>query len=132
MESSEDRDHVAFVRRSLTHETLILRVSAVFDALPIDVRRDLLEDPAFGLHEEDFVLGRGSRVWLAAPAPASRGSRSVVLRRRLAHCEEAFAHYIIAHELAHAFLWNGGWGEIADKEHAADALAASWGFFRPC
>ena len=93
--------------------------------------RDLLGDPSFHMHEEDFVAGRGSRVWMEAPGPASRGSRSVVLRRRLAECEEAFAHYIIAHELAHAYLWNGGWGDIADKEHAADALAASWGFSRP-
>jgi hypothetical protein len=60
-----------------------------------------------------------------------KGSRSVVLRRRLAECAEDFAHYVIAHELAHAHLWNGGWGEISDPEDAADALAASWGFARP-
>jgi hypothetical protein len=131
MHSPHDRSHVEFIRRSLTHETLVVRATRVFDALPHDVLRDLLDDPSFGLHEEDFVVGRGSRVWMAAPTSASRGSRSVVLRRRLVDCEEAFAHYIIAHELAHAYLWNGGWGDIADKEHAADALAASWGFVRP-
>ena len=41
------------------------------------------------------------------------------------------AKYIIAHEFAHAFLRNGGWGEITDAEEAADALAASWGFHKP-
>jgi signal-transduction protein with cAMP-binding, CBS, and nucleotidyltransferase domain len=39
--------------------------------------------------------------------------------------------YIIAHELAHAYLRNGGWGDLADPEASADALAASWGFIRP-
>ena len=60
-----------------------------------------------------------------------KGSRSVVLKKRLCDCDENFAHYVIAHELAHAHLWNGPWGEITDPEHAADALAASWGFPRP-
>ena len=36
--------------------------------------------------------------------------------------------YVIAHELAHAVLRNGGrWGSD-DPEEAADALAAQWGF----
>ncbi len=55
-------------------------------------------------------------------------SRCVVLKPRLEHCSSAFARYIIAHELAHAHLHNGGWGEITDREEAADALAACWGF----
>jgi hypothetical protein len=38
---------------------------------------------------------------------------------------------VIAHELAHAYLRNGGWGEISDRELAADALAESWGFPKP-
>jgi len=54
-----------------------------------------------------------------------------VLRRRLASAEAAFAHYVIAHKLAHAHLWNGGWGEMTDPEEAADALVATWGFSRP-
>ena len=65
------------------------------------------------------------------PGPGGNGSRCVVLKRRLANCLEAFAYYVIAHELAHAYLRNGGWGEIEDAEAAADALAASWGFVRP-
>ena len=55
-------------------------------------------------------------------------SRCVVLKPRLEYCTDAFACYIIAHEFAHAYLRNAGWGEITDREEAADALAASWGF----
>ena len=55
-------------------------------------------------------------------------SRCVVLKPRLEKCSNEFACYIIAHEFAHAHLHNGGWGEILDREEAADALAASWGF----
>ena len=68
---------------------------------------------------------------MACPRPGSNGSRSVILKPRLAECEENFAHYVIAHELAHAYLRNGGWGNIEDPELAADALAAMWGFGRP-
>jgi hypothetical protein len=68
---------------------------------------------------------------MAAPEDAGISSRSVVLKPRLSECEEAFAHYVIAHEFAHAYLRNGAWGNIVDPEHAADALAASWGFARP-
>lgn len=107
------------------------RVLYVFLSLPIEVATELLEDPAFHLAEEDYHPAVGSRVWLAAPDPTGSGSRSVILRRRLAECSLGFARYIIAHELAHAVLWNGGWGEITDREQAADALAAQWGFSRP-
>ena len=41
---------------------------------------------------------------------------------------EADLDGLIAHELAHAHLRNGGYGAITDPEHAADALAAEWGF----
>ena len=68
---------------------------------------------------------------MACPGPGGSGSRSVVLKPRLAVCPEAFAHSVIAHELAHAYLHNGGWGEIDDPEAAADAMAASWGFSKP-
>jgi len=64
---------------------------------------------------------------LAQPG-TSGSSRCVVLKPRLEKCSEKFCCYIIAHELAHAYLNNGGWGEITDREEAADALAASWGF----
>ena len=68
---------------------------------------------------------------MATPGPVGSSSRCVVLRPRLADCPEAFAYYVIAHEFAHAYLRNGGWGEITDIEEAADALAESWGFRRP-
>ncbi len=55
-------------------------------------------------------------------------SRCIVLKPRLEQCSIKFSRYIIAHEFAHAYLHNGGWGEITDREEAADALAQHWGF----
>ncbi len=107
------------------------RVLVVLSALPQEVRRDLLEDPRFRMTLDDLVPGEGRTVWLACPGPGGNGSRCVVLKPRLADCEKTFAHYVIAHELAHAYLHNGGWGEIDDPETAADAVAASWGFPQP-
>ena len=112
-------------------EPLRDRVLVVLTALPREVRRDFLEDPRFRMTLDDFVPGQGRTVWLACPGPGGNGSRCVVLKPRLADCRETFAHYVIAHELAHAYLHNGGWGEITDPEAAADALAASWGFAKP-
>ena len=100
-------------------------------AMPSAVIDELLGDPGFHLAEDNYKPGEGRSVWLACPMPGSIGSRSVVLKPRLADCDEAFAQWVIAHELAHAHLRNGGWGEISDPEHAADALAMSWGFPRP-
>lgn len=120
-----------YVARFLAEPVLIERVVAVMTVLPPHVLADFLEDPRFHLSLEDFVPGRGTTVWFPSPAESPLGQRSVVLRRRLCDCHADFAHYVIAHELAHAHLWNGGWGEIADRELAADALAASWGFLRP-
>ena len=112
-------------------EPLKRRVLLVLDALPGDVQSDFLEDPAFRITLEDFTPGKGWRMFMELPSPSSPVSRCVVLRQRLAQASEAFAYYVIAHEFAHAFLRNGGWGEITDVEEAADALAASWGFSRP-
>ncbi|MBL8829471.1 MAG: M48 family metallopeptidase [Planctomycetaceae bacterium] len=107
------------------------RLLAVLAALPHGVQRDFLDDPRFQITLENFVPGSGWKLWVGVPGPIGNGSRCVVLRPKLAHCSEAFAHYVIAHELAHAFLRNGGWGSIVDREEAADTLAASWGFARP-
>jgi len=112
-------------------ESLRNRVLAVLCRLPDAVQRDFLDDPRFRITLENFVPGEGWTLWMASPGPVGSGSRCVVLRPRLADCSEAFAHYVIAHEFAHAFLHNGGWGDITDIEEAADALAASWGFTRP-
>jgi hypothetical protein len=121
----------AYLEAFVDYEPLQRRVLAVLDALPIEVQRDFLDDPRFRVALEEFVPGQGWTLWMASPGPIGNSSRCVVLRPRLAHCSEAFAFYVIAHEFAHAFLRNGGWGEITDVEEAADALAASWGFRRP-
>ena len=107
------------------------RVLAVLHLLPETVQRDFLDDPRFRITLENHVPGEGWSLWMASPGPIGSGSRCVVLRPKLADCSEAFAHYVIAHEFAHAYLRNGGWGDITDIEVAADALAASWGFNRP-
>ena len=123
-------DFTSYARRRFGEGGLAARVAMVLQALPELVRRDLLDDPCFHLAADDYQSGRGRTVWLACPVPGNGGSRSVVLKPRLAECDEAFACYVIAHELAHAYLRNGGWGEIRDPERAADALAAEWGFPR--
>ncbi len=107
------------------------RVLAVLHRIPELVQRDFLDDPRFRITLENYHPETGWTLWMATPGPPGNGSRCVVLRRRLSDCAEGFAHYVIAHEFAHAFLRNGPWGEIRDREEAADALAASWGFRRP-
>ncbi|MCE9606569.1 MAG: hypothetical protein K8U03_16890 [Planctomycetia bacterium] len=112
-------------------ETLRARVLDVLTALPAEVQRDFLDDPRFRIAKETFVPGKGWTHWMESPGATGSVSRCVLLRARLGSSSTAFAHYVIAHEFAHAFLRNGGWGEITDREEAADALAASWGFRRP-
>lgn len=122
---------MTYVQARIDLADLAPRVAKVMATMPDEVLRDLLEDPHFHLALEDFEPGRGTKVFLAVGGGRWSGSRSVVLRPRLATCHEQFAHYVIAHEFAHAHLRNGAWGEHQDPEHAADALAASWGFARP-
>lgn len=110
---------------------LKVRVLTVLFAIPEHVQQDFLQDPRFRISIDNYVPGQGWTLWMATPGPIGSGSRCVVLRLKLAHCSEEFAHYVIAHEFAHAFLRNGPWGEILDVEEAADALAATWGFVRP-
>lgn len=112
-------------------EPLRDRVENVLHALPEDVQDDFLRDPRFRIALENYEPGKGWSLFIDLPGPVGEGSRCVVLRPKLANLPEDFACYVIAHEFAHAFLRNGGWGEIADEEQAADALAAHWGFPRP-
>jgi hypothetical protein len=120
-----------YAARAIEEPVLRMRVVHVLSAMPFEVVAGLLNDPCFRIAIDNHVPGRGGTVWMACPGDIPwKGSRSVVLRRRLTEGPEDFAHYVIAHELAHAHLWNGGWGEITDPEEAADALAASWGFPR--
>ena len=121
-------DHLQpFLELAPLHQRLLV----VLRALPQPVQMDLLDDPNFRIALDDFVPGKGRTVWLACPTSSGNGSRSVVLKPKLADCAEGFAHYVIAHELAHAFLRNGGWNDILDPEAAADMLASSWGFPKP-
>ena len=106
------------------------RVSRVLDSLPSNVQNDFLGDSRFRVTLETRS-GNGWSVWMPTPGPIGSGSRCVVLRERLENTGDEFACYVIAHEFAHAFLRNGGWGEITDREEAADALAASWGYAKP-
>ena len=107
------------------------RVLHVLRNLPEEVQQDFLSDPRFTVSLDNYVAGEGSTVFMAAPGGIGDSSRSVVLKPRLNECDEAFAHYVIAHEFAHAYLRNGPWGDISDTEDAANALAASWGFPLP-
>ena len=60
-----------------------------------------------------------------------RPGRSVVLKRTTKRRSVPFARWVIAHELAHAYLRHGGRFPNEDPEHAADSLAAEWGFPKP-
>ena len=108
--------------------TLRERVASVLESLPSEVQQDFLNDPRFTVSPDNYVPGEGSQVFMAPPGPMGDGARSIVLKPLLGDCSEAFAHYVIAHEFAHAFLRNGPWGEITDVEDAANSLAASWGY----
>ena len=121
----------AYLETFAEGEPLRERLLKVLHALPADVQRDFLDDPRFRVAKEQHIEGRGTLLWMDVPGPIGSSSRCVVLRGRLNDCSEAFACYVIAHEFAHAYLRNGGWNEISDREEAADALAAFWGFARP-
>lgn len=111
-------------------EFLHAHVAAVILRLPSAVREDLVSDPAFRL--ADYEPGPGVVMHVPLGIPRARKPvRSVVLKRTLRHRPIAFVRWVIAHELAHAHLRNGGRHPGEDPEHAADSLAAAWGFPRP-
>ena len=109
--------------------SLRAHVAVVFTALPADVRTDFVSDPGFTLYDyEPSALP----AHIPVRSPSGRGpSRCVVLKRTLRRRPENFIRWVIAHELAHAHLRNGGRHAGEDPEHAADSLAADWGFPRP-
>lgn len=121
----------AYLKPFADCEPLPRYILKVLNALPDVVIRDFLDDHRFRVDVDQVIPGKGRTVRLAGPGPVGESSRCVVLKRRLSERSEGFACYVIAHEFAHAFLHNGGWGSITDPEEAADALAASWGFGRP-
>lgn len=114
----------------LTDPALRDGVAAVVGALPEAVRADLLGDPGFFVCDVDAVPGRAVSVPVAGPG-RGRPGRCVVLKRSLARRPTGFIRWVIAHELAHAYLRNEGRTPMEDPEAAADALAAAWGFPRP-
>ncbi len=119
-----------FIATFITDEPLKSRVLHVFASLPEDVQKEFMRDPGFSIGIYD--TGRSGEARLLIPCPrAARGSRLVTLERSLATRARAFAHYVIAHEFAHALLWNRGRHPREDPEIAADSVAAEWGFARP-
>ena len=105
----------------------VLEVVAV---LPLAVRQDLMEDPAFVLHDYEPSDWSVTHVPVGIPIPGRPG-RSVSLKRTLRRRPVEFVRWVIAHELAHAHLRNRGRSEAEDPETAADSLAAEWGFPKP-
>jgi hypothetical protein len=101
-------------------------VAGVFAHLPREVCHDLVSDPQFMLADYEPAPGYVAHIRVGLPA-RNRASRSVVLKRSLRRRPESFVKYVIAHELAHAHLRNGGRWPGDDPEFAADALAAAWG-----
>ncbi len=110
-------------------EPLRLSVLKVLRRLPEVILQDFLDDSQFRVSLDDFEPEKGRTVIMPELGPDG-SSRCVVLKPKLAFSPEPFALYIIAHEFAHAYLRNGGWGSITDREEAADALAEAWGFAR--
>lgn len=120
-----------YIRDFADHPPLDQRVLYVLRSLPGEVQRDFLDDPRFRVTVEQYVEGRGWTVFMSVPGSVGSGSRSVVLRSKLARAPKAFAHWVIAHEFAHAFLRHGDGGDTSDVERDADELAAVWGYPRP-
>jgi hypothetical protein len=112
------------------HAELRGHVEAVMVELPATVLLDLLEDLAFTLSDYDPTASRVFHVPVGLPA-RGRPGRSVVLKQTVLRRPQAFVRWVIAHELAHAHLHNGGRFPGEDPEHAADALANEWGFPKP-
>jgi hypothetical protein len=113
-------------------EFLHREVAGVIGTLPGHVRDDFLDDPAFTLFDYEPHPGLTMHVPVRLPRGYSgSGGRSVVLKRTLTRRPLPFVRYVIAHELAHAHLRNAGRFPGEDPEHAADALAAEWGFPKP-
>lgn len=119
-----------FIAGFITDETLKERVLHVFSALPEGAQKELMQDPGFSIGIYDPGQSGGARFLIPCPQ-APRGSRLVTLESSLGTRARAFAHYVIAREFAHAFLWNRGRHSSEDPEIAADSLAAEWGLPRP-
>lgn len=102
----------------------------VLTRLPEDVRSDLMDDPAFQICDYEPAPRAMLQVPMRLGARGQPG-RCVVLKRTINRRPPQFARWVIAHELAHAYLRHGGRWPNEDPEQAADGLAADWGFPRP-
>jgi hypothetical protein len=105
-------------------------VAVVIANLPDEVRNDIMNDPEFVVHDYD----PGPNVMLKVPmrfTTSGKPARSIVLKRTIKRSTIPFARWVIAHELAHAYLRHAGRWTTEDPEHAADSLAAEWGFPKP-
>jgi hypothetical protein len=100
-------------------------LAVVVTGLPAEVRSDFMDDPAFAICDYD----PGPQVVMRVPIQLP--GRCIVLKRTMRRRPPAFVRWVIAHELAHAYLRHGGRHKGEDPEHAADGLAADWGFPRP-
>jgi hypothetical protein len=120
-----------WLSRFALHDLLHDHVAAVIERLPRPVREDFLTDPSFAMCDYEPGPGVVAHIFVGRPLGRRRPGRSVVLKRTLRHRRPEFIRYIIAHELAHAHLHNGGRFPGDDPERAADALAESWGFPPP-
>jgi len=105
-------------------------VATVFRHLPEEVRSDLMDDPGFLMCDYDPVPWGMMHVPMKLEIPGRPG-RSVVLKRTIKLRPIPFVQWVIAHELAHAYLRHGGRFPNEDPELAADCLAAAWGFPKP-
>jgi hypothetical protein len=105
-------------------------IAAVIQNLPSEVRSDLMDDPGFVICDFD----PGPRVVFEVPMRFNGGGnpgRSIVLKRTIKRRPVPFVRWLIAHELAHAYLRHQGRWPHEDPEQAADSLAAAWGFPNP-
>jgi hypothetical protein len=100
-------------------------LATVLAGLPSEVRSSFMEDPSFAICDYD----PGPQAVLHVPMKLP--GRCIVLKRTMRRRPAEFARWVIAHELAHAYLRHGGRHKGEDPEHAADGLAADWGFPRP-
>ena len=119
-----------FIATLISDPVMRERVLHVFSALPESAQEEFMGDPGFVIGIYDTGHLGDSRLLIPCPQPA-RGSRLVALERSLTARSRAFAHYVIAHEFAHALLRNRGRHPGEDPEVAADSLAVAWGFPRP-
>ena len=111
-------------------EMLHIHAAHVLASLPDVVLIDVMGDE--GVVFYDYEPGPGVVMEVPVGLPTrGRAARSVVLKRTLCHRTPAFVRWLIAHEIAHAHLKNGGRWPGDDPELAADALAENWGFPRP-